>query len=97
MVRPGRYFIRYHWIIQKQGKAFRWWRMAIGEGSRLGACPDLSRTYFEVGKHLLESTCKYRELDGIEAKAYLEKARIMFEEMDLQYDLDKLEKIFRRT
>lgn len=87
----------YHWIIQKQGKAFRWWRMAIGEGTRLGARPDLSRTYFEVGKHLLEPTCKYRELDGIEVKDYLEKARIMFEEMDLQYDLDKLEKIVGST
>jgi hypothetical protein len=36
---------------------------------------------------------KYKELDGVKAEDYLEKARVMFEEMDLQWDLDELEKI----
>jgi hypothetical protein len=41
----------------------------------------------------LEPTSKYKELDGIKAEEYLEKARVMFEEMDLQWDLDELEKL----
>jgi hypothetical protein len=87
----------YHWVIKKQSKALKWWRKAIKEGTRLGARPDLSRTYFEVGKRLLEPQSKYWELDGIDAMVYLEKARDMFKEMDLLYDLEKLEEIVRRT
>jgi len=59
----------------------------------LGARPDLSRTYFEIGKRLLEPSSKHKELNGITAEEYLEKARTMFEEMDLQWDLDELDKV----
>ena len=83
----------YYWLIGKQGKALKWWEKAIQEGERLGARPDLSRTYFEVGKQLLEPQSKYKELNGIEAKGYLEKAGILFEEMGLERDLDDLERL----
>ena len=83
----------YHWLIGKQGKAFKWWERAIHEGSRLGARPDLSRTYLEVGRWLLEPDSKFRELNGIDAKGYLEKARILFEEMGLERDLDDLDRL----
>jgi hypothetical protein len=83
----------FHWIIDKQGKAFRWWSKAIQEGEKLGARPDLSRIYFEVGKHLLEPQSKYKDLNGIGAKGYLEKAEILFEEMDLEHDLDDLDRL----
>jgi hypothetical protein len=55
--------------------------------------PLLSRTYFEVGKSLLSPDSKYKQLDGITAEQYLDKARVMFEEMDLQWDLNELGKI----
>lgn len=32
----------------------------------------------------------YKEFDGITARGYLEKALVMFEEMDMQLDLEKL-------
>ena len=83
----------YFWIIGKQKKAFKWWDKAIKKGEELGARPDLSRTYFEIGKRLLEPNSKYKELNGITAEAYLKKARTMFEEMDLQWDLDELDKV----
>jgi len=83
----------YYWLIGKQGKAMKWWDRAIKKGERLGARPDLSRTYFEVGKRLLEPESKYKELNGIEAKSYLKKAGILFEEMGLERDLDDLDKI----
>ena len=83
----------YHWIIGKQGKAFKWWDKAIQEGEKLGARSDLSRVYFEVGKQLLEPHSKYKQLNGIDAKDYLEKARTMFNKLNLQRDLDELDKI----
>ncbi len=34
-----------------------------------------------------------KELNGISAEEYLERARSMFEEMDLQWDLDELDRV----
>jgi len=42
---------------------------------------------------LLEEKSRFHELNGIKAEDYLEMAQILFEEMDLQWDLDKLDKI----
>jgi class 3 adenylate cyclase/tetratricopeptide (TPR) repeat protein len=83
----------YFWVIGKQRKAIQWWRKSISEGQRMKHRPELSRTYYEVGKRLLEPKSRHKELDGIKAEEYLEKARVMFEEMDLQWDLDELEKL----
>ncbi len=86
----------YYWLVNKQKRALKWWGKAIKEGQRLGARLELSRTYFEVGKRLLESQSKYKSLNNINADEYLEKAKLMFEEMDLQWDLDELEKLGNR-
>ena len=83
----------YYWLIGKQKKALKWWEKAIKKGEELGARPDLSRTYFIIGKSLLEPDSKFKKLYGITAEEYLEKARTLFEEMDLQWDLDELDKI----
>ena len=85
----------YYWFFNKQKKALKWFDKSIKEGEKLRAKPELSRTYFEVGKRLLEPQSKYKHLNGITAEEYLEKARVMFEEMDLQWDLEQLEKIKR--
>lgn len=82
----------YFWIIGKQRKAIHWWRNAMEEGQRLKHRPEVSRTYFEIGKRLLDPASKYKEVDGITAEEYLGKARTMFEEMDLLWDLDELDK-----
>lgn len=60
---------------------------------KLGAKMDLSLTYFEVGKRMLEPDSKHNELNGIDAEGYLEKARILFEEMGLERDLEDLKGI----
>jgi tetratricopeptide (TPR) repeat protein len=83
----------YYWLIDTQNKAVKWWKRAIEEGEQFGARPDLARTYMEVGKRFLEEKSSYKELNGIGAEEYLEKARTMFHEMDLQWDLDELDKI----
>lgn len=88
-----RYMAIYYWLINKQKKALKWFTKSIKEGERLGARPDLSRTYMEVGKRLLDPKSRYRQLNGIAAADYLEKARDLFETMDLWWDLEQLEKL----
>jgi tetratricopeptide (TPR) repeat protein len=83
----------YYWLINKQKNAFKWWNRSIKEGERLGAHLELSRTYLEIGKRLLEPESKYKKLNGIEAEEYLERARVLFEEMNLQWDLDELNRV----
>jgi class 3 adenylate cyclase/tetratricopeptide (TPR) repeat protein len=85
----------YYWLINKQKKALKWWHKAIEEGERLGARVELSRACFEIGKRLLEPKSKYEMLDGIRADDYLQRARVLFEEMDLQWDLDELSRVSR--
>ena len=83
----------YYWLVNKQRKAIQWFDKAIKEGERLGARPDLSRTYLEVGRRLLEPQSKFKELNGISAPEYLNKAETLFREMDLQWDLEQLERV----
>jgi len=83
----------YYWLIGKHWKAFKWWDKTLKVGEELVARPDLSRTYFEIGRSLLDPKSNYKEWNSLSANEYLEKARSMFKEMDLQYDLDELEKI----
>ncbi|MBT3227045.1 MAG: AAA family ATPase [Deltaproteobacteria bacterium] len=83
----------YYWLLGKQKKALKWFAKSIKQGERQGARPDLARTYFEVGKQLSDSKSKYKQLNGVTAEEYLEKARVLFEEMDLEWDLEQLEKV----
>jgi hypothetical protein len=80
----------YCWIVNRQKAAFKWWNKSIREGERLGARLELSRTYFEIGNRLLETKSSGKELKGIKAEGYLHKARTLFEEMDLRWDLEKM-------
>jgi hypothetical protein len=87
----------FHWLTGKKRNALKWWRMSIETGERFTMKPELSRTYFEIGKRLSEPNSPYRELNGISAVDYLNKARTMFEEMDLQWDLKQLERVMERV
>lgn len=79
----GRYFfLTSSWI-----RARRWWQAAIDEGDRLGARLELARTYFEVGYRLLNLPRRPHVFENMDAEEYLEKAKTMFEEMNLQWDL----------
>lgn len=87
----------YYWLVDKRKKALKLWRRSIAEGERMGALVELSRSYFEVGSYLSEPDSKFKELDGMNANEYFKKARRMFEEMDLQWDLDELDKVSSYT
>jgi len=58
----------------------------------MGSFVELSRTYFEVGKRLLEDGSKQKKLNGIGVEEYLNKARNIFEDLGLQWDLEQLER-----
>ncbi len=83
----------YYWLNKKQKKALKCWNKSIEEGNRLGAHLELSRTYFEIGKRLTETESRHTRLNGIKAEEYLERARVLFEKMNLQWDLDQLSRV----
>ena len=83
----------FYWLISKQKKAIRYWDKSIKKGEKLGAKLELSRTYMEVGRRLREPQSQYRCLNGISAERYLEKGKNMIEEMNIQWDLDELDRI----
>jgi serine/threonine protein kinase len=87
----------YYWLTNSQKKALKWWQKSIQVGEQLRARPELARAYKEVGKRLLEPQSKYRTLNGISAETYLERARKLFEEMGLQWDLEELERVKRKN
>jgi hypothetical protein len=47
----------------------------------------------EIGKRLSKPNSPYKELNGISAVQYLNKAKTMFEKMNLQWDLEQLEHV----
>ncbi len=81
----------YYWILGKQRTALRWWDRSIKEGERLGARLELSRTLWEVGRRLSEENSRFPNLGGISAEQYKDKARSMFREMNLEWDLKKFD------
>lgn len=85
----------YFWLLGKQRKAFRWFDKSVREGERLQARPEVARTYMEMGKRLIEPCSKSKKHNGISGAEYLEKAGAMFGGMDLEWDLEELERVKR--
>jgi len=85
----------YYWLTGQTKKAFNWWEKSIREAEHLGARLELSRTYMEVGKRLLDNKSKTNRFNGMDAETYLNKAGELFAELDLQWDIEKLEQIKR--
>lgn len=80
------------WKYGKQKAANKSFASTIKHGEKLGAKLELSRSYFELGKFLSDPQVKYNELNGKPARHYLEKSKSMFEEMDLQWDIEAHDK-----
>jgi serine/threonine protein kinase/tetratricopeptide (TPR) repeat protein len=80
----------YYWILGKQRRAIKCWERSINEGERLGSRLELSRTFMEVGVRLSEEQSRFKNIKGIEAHQYLGKAKSMFKDMELEWDLRKL-------
>ena len=82
---------QYYWLCGKPLRAARWWQRSVQEGRRLGTAAELARTYMAVGRRLQERPAALTRIDGIDAPACLEKARAMFTELGLDWDLQRLE------
>ena len=87
----------YYQLSGKPGKAFRYYRKSIDFATWYGARLELSRTYFELGKFLSDPMNKRKQFEGLSGKDYLEKAKSMFEEMDLQWDLNEYKKYMQNA
>jgi tetratricopeptide (TPR) repeat protein len=83
----------YYWLTNKPDLAFKWFSKSVQEGERLGARPELSRTYYQIGKRLIQTNGKYKHLNGIKPEEFLNKAKSIFEELRLEWDLDKLARL----
>jgi len=80
------------WLINKQRKAFLCLDKSLELAQRLDAKPELARTCFETGKCLMDPKSKRKILRSKNGSEYLLKARSLFEELDLQWDLREYEK-----
>jgi len=87
----------YYWLVKRAGRARRWWRKAIREGEDLGARIQLARTYFEVGRRLLDGGTHDDPPLRHEAETYLDKAGRMFDALGLEWDREQLLAAKRRA
>jgi hypothetical protein len=87
----------YYWLTHDEKSAFKWWQKAISEGERLGARPQLSRIYAEVGRRLSASSGGSSEPNASRARESLQKAKTMFRELGLYYDLEDLNAVVNRN
>ena len=81
-----------YWYLNRQRQAFRNFEKAILIAERFGAKPELARTYFELGKCLMDAKSRRKIVLSKNGSEYLIKAKSMFEEMDLKWDLDEYER-----
>jgi hypothetical protein len=83
---------RYYWLVGRQRRALQAWKKGLKEGERLGARLELCRLWAEVGRRLNEKESRYEDVNGVQGRDYLTKAKATFREMDLRWDLDELER-----
>jgi class 3 adenylate cyclase/tetratricopeptide (TPR) repeat protein len=88
---------RLRWLVGEPKPAFGWWSRSIAEAKRLGARPELARTYREVAAALLENDGDAAQLDGMDAQGYVDAAQDLFAAMGLAWDRERLEAIGRRA
>jgi class 3 adenylate cyclase/tetratricopeptide (TPR) repeat protein len=87
----------YHWLIGNEKTALKYWLTAVGEGERLGARPQLSRTYAEIARRLYEVKAETKRPSSIQMEECIEKARAMFVDLALHQDFEELESAIGRT
>ncbi len=83
----------YYWLVGRKNKAQKWWDKSAREAERFGFRIEAARTHMEIGKRLLEGKSGLKKDGDRKPEEYLQKARIVFQEMKLHWDLDELDKI----
>ena len=87
----------YTWLTRDQKGASKWWQKAISEGERLGALPQLSRTYAEMGMRYSGIEGELSSPDVNTSKELLQNAKTMFRDLRLHYDLEDLNLVVSRV
>ncbi len=80
------------WLLNKPNKALRNFEKSIKAAISYGGNIELSRTYFEAGKFLRDTKNKKERIVGMNGTDCLMKAKSMFKEMNVQWDLKEYEK-----
>ena len=78
--------------MNKPARAFKNFEKSIKAALSFDGNLELSRTYFETGKFLRDPKNNKERINGMNGTEYLMKAKSMFEEMSLQWDLKEYEK-----
>jgi serine/threonine protein kinase/tetratricopeptide (TPR) repeat protein len=71
-------------------KAAHHWDVGLRTGSQLGADLDLARLYLEIGRWCVDPQIDIDQLNGTSGTSYIERARALFERMDINWDLAEL-------
>jgi class 3 adenylate cyclase/tetratricopeptide (TPR) repeat protein len=83
----------YYWLLGKNKKAIGFWKKGIKEAEHMRAYVELARIYMETGRRCREMKSRDLQLYGIDIDEHLNRARILFEDMGLEHDLEKLNEI----
>ncbi len=78
------------WLVGRESQASRWWTRSLAEGERLGARPELARTHLEIGRRLAGASAGATR-SGLDARSHLRRARELFTELGLTWDLEQLD------
>jgi class 3 adenylate cyclase/tetratricopeptide (TPR) repeat protein len=74
---------RLHWLLGRPKKAAAWWTKAVREAERLDATAELARTHAEMAAR------------GVDPSAHAERARALFSQAGLAWDLAQLDAALR--
>ncbi|TMB38489.1 MAG: hypothetical protein E6J55_24900 [Deltaproteobacteria bacterium] len=78
------------WLLGERDRALAWWSRSAAEGQRLGALPEVARTFAEVGRRLPERRDGPRTFQGLEPEACVDRAAALFTQLGLDWDLEQL-------
>src|SRR5206468_743804 len=74
------------WLLGERDRALAWWSRSAAEGQRLGALPEVARTFAEVGRRLPERRDGPRTFQGLEPEACVDRAAALFTQLGLDWD-----------
>lgn len=82
---------RLSWLLGRPKQAFAWWTKALHEAERLDATAELARTCAEMAVR-----ARPRHTADVDVDAHAERARTLFSEVELGWDLAQLDAGLRR-
>ncbi|MCD4729980.1 MAG: AAA family ATPase [Bacteroidales bacterium] len=83
------------WLTGQKKKSFKHYLKSIKAGEKVNGRLELSRTFFELGKRMLSNGAS-RKVNGMSGHEYIDKARQLFTEMNLAYDLKELDRFMNK-